>query len=557
MQAEPKDLFASIIERHKDSLENWALAETKDEEQAKELIQEIYIKIFLFTSKEFASHNDIKSIDNYIWTIAWNTLKNMNKKDKHSNTVSIDTPYFDYFKHNIPYIDPYLDEDNPVIDNTAEYARLRQFILRLDIMEREITIMYYWDKLTASQIATKLKISQYTVKNCIIRIRRKLKTLLSSEQVNMSQIARPRKIFVSCYGNLNQEKKTDSINDDIIKQNICLACFQAPKTIDELLDTLNLSRPYVEPELQWLINKGFLAKYKKEYQSQFFIFTAEIYNEIFTVFEKSKSQFFGQLVSELADRQQKIRSCGFYGADWPFNKLLWFLIPNLVKYVVKTQYKRNYTLSDKKIDFLPIGYECLTNTEEIKELYGEKYVELAPWNKIGYQEFDDDILTFGLIQHGISYQNELSHIIVESGSRYNDLFVRLFTKKASIKGLGKSDREALENMIRWGLWAYSDESHIVPKFCVFTEGQHQALNDIFAEIALELQDELVAFHKIKRICDSYVDRKNEELRKNLFFIITNLYISTAIRFTFYNGQLYKPGNERECAYLSLMVTLKD
>jgi len=543
-------LFTSILEKHKDDLEKWAYAQTKDEERAKDLLQEVYIKIYLFTSKEYAKSNDIKNIDNYIWSIAWNTLSEIHRKSNKQRKASKDSQYIDYFQHNLPYIDPLFDEDNPLHDKTAEYAKLRQFILRLDFLEREITIMHYWDRMTAKEIATKLKMSLFTVKSCIVHVRRRLKTLLSSENTSFADIARPRKLFVSCFGDLQQEKYTDSINDDILKQNICLACFGTPKSINELLDIICLAKPYLEPELQWLINKGFLAKQHGRYRTQFFIFTTEVYKEIASAFEKSHSTFFEALVHKLLTKQEKIKSIGFYGANWSFDKLLWFLIPNLVKYIINAQGEHHVDTAHS----LPIGYERLSDNDDIKLLYGEKYADLAPWNKIGYQEFDDDILTFGLIQHGISYKNELSHIIVESGSRYNDLFVRLFTKKTTISELGKSDREALDNMVRWGLWAIHDERYIVPQFCVFTESQHCALNDIFNEIASELQDELVSFHKIKKICDSYLDTS---MRGNVFFIISNLYVSTAVRFAVYNGSLYKPSNERECAYLSLMVSLKN
>jgi len=548
--------FSSLIEKHKESLSKWALEQTKSDEKAKELIQEIYIKIFFFITKEHAKSSDIKSIDDYIWSIAWNTLKKITKKSNIKKEVSLDSPNFEYFKRNMPYIDPFFDDDNPVTDKSEEYAKLRHFILRLDLLEREISIMFYWDKMTMEEIASKLKISYYTVNNCVVRIKRMLKTLLSNDDVIFRNIARPKKLYVSCFGDLKQENVVESINDDIVKQNICLACFGRSKSITELLDLLGQPRPYLEPELQWLVNKGFIIKKKNNYQTQFFIFTSEVYKDIFYVFEKSESLFFELLVNKLVSKRSRIKSIGFYGSNWSFKKLLWSLIPNLIKYIFVSNIKEYIKIGDDGIDFQPVGYECLSNKDDIKQLYGEKYIDLAPWNKIGYQEFDDDILTFGVIQHGISYKNELSHTIVESGSRYNDLFVRLFSKKTTIKELGRVDREALDNMIRWGLWAYHDNEYIIPQFCVFTEDQHKALDTIFEEISLDLLCELVAFDKIKKIVSSYVDIKNEQLRNSLTYIISNLYTSTALRLAFYSNKLYKPINERECAYLSLMVTLK-
>jgi len=546
-QSEVDTLFTTIIAKHKDNLEKWAMAQTKNAEKARELLQEIYIKIFLLTSKEYTKNNDIKSIDNYFWSIAWNTLKRINKKDSNDNIDSIDSPYFEYFKQNLPYIEPTFSDDDPVIDKTAQHTRLRQFILRLDYLEREITIMYYWDKMTSKEIADKLMLTGHTVNNSLVRIRSKLQSMLRFDSTNIKDVARPKMLYISRFRGFLQDSDAHNINNDAIKQNICLACFITPKSIEELLDLLNVSRPYLEPELQWLIDKGYLAKVKNEYHTQFFIFTADVYKEVFRACAKSKAKSIDILVGKLVYRRQKIKSIGFQGADRSIKQLLWFLVPELIRYIITRQYKV------KSENNMPIGYEYLSDIDAQRLLLDEKYSHMTPWDKIGYYTHEDDIIGLGLLQRRFTDNSELPYNIIESGGKYHDIFVRIFTKKSSYNDLWSSDREALENMIRWGFLVYDDAGNIVPQFCVFTEQQRKALYDIFQDICSELQGGLAGFNKIMKICDSYVDKKMSEL----LFIASNVYISTAMRFAFFDGLLYKPSDEREFAWLSMMVTVKE
>jgi len=547
----PADLFTAIIEKHKKALEKWALEQTHSREKADELIQEIYIKIFLFTSKERTKSSDIKRIDDYIWAIAWNTLKKINKKGTSDKIVSLDSEYYEYFKRNIPYIDPYLDEDNPIVDHTEEYAKLRRFILRLDMLEREITIMYYWDKMTLGEIAENLMISTYTVENYLVKIRHKLKLLFADDSVNFIKTIRPRKLFISYYKGFLLDNDSSIINNDVIKQNICLACFEMPRSIEDILDILNVSRPYLEQELQWLISKGLIYKNKRCYKTQFFIFTANVYQEIFQSIVKSKPNIVNLIIGKLIYRKQKIKSIGFQGANEPINKLLWFLIPNLIKYIINRQYQNSTDLNEDRKSDMPIGFEYLFDKEDFREILGEKYANMAPWNKIGYLEIDDGAMNINLIQQIYTNDNELPYNIMESGGKYHNLFELLFTKRTSTGELERSDREALDNMVRWGMIEYIDDDNIVPKFFVFTESQHKALQAIFKEISKEMKDSLPAFNKVMRICDSYTST-----RKNLLFIASSAYISTVMRVAFFEGTLYKPINEREANILSFIVTLK-
>jgi len=549
-QPDVDTLFTTIIAKHKENLEKWALAQTKNAEKARELLHEIYIKIFLLTSKEYAKSNDIKSIDNYFWSIAWNTLKRINKKDNSDKIDSIDSPYFEYFKQNLPYIEPTFNDEAPEIDKTAQHARLRQFILRLDYLEREITIMYYWDKMTTKEIADKLMLTGHAVNNSLARIRIKLQSMLRFDSTNIKDVARPKMLYVSRFRGFLQDNDVHNINNDAIKQNICLACFITPKSIEELLDLLNVSRPYLEPELQWLIDKGYLAKVKDEYHTLFFIFTADVYKEVFRAFTRNKAKSVDILVGKLVYRRQEIKSIGFQGADRPIKQLLWFLVPELIRYIINEQY------SVKSENNIPIGYEYLPDQDAQRQIFGEKNSHMAPWDKIGYFTHEDDIMGIGLLQRRFTDNTELPYNIMENGSKYHDIFVRIFTGKSSTDELWSSDREALENMIRWGFLVYDNSGNIVPQFWVFTESQRKALYGIFLEIASELQGGLAGFNKIMKICDTYIDKKDKVVSEALLFITCNVYISTAMRFAFFDGLLYKPSDEREYAWLSMMVTVK-
>jgi predicted transcriptional regulator len=76
------------------------------------------------------------------------------------------------------------------------------------------------------------------------------------------------------------EMDTAKLSSDTLKQNICLACYDSPQTIDELTDKLDFPKTFMEENLNWLIEKEFLAEDKGKYHVLFPIITPAFKAEI-------------------------------------------------------------------------------------------------------------------------------------------------------------------------------------------------------------------------------------------------------------------------------------
>ena len=66
----------NICDKYYNKLYNWSLGKTHNKEEAKDLVNDIFVEIFTYLSKNIK----IEKLDNLIWTISYNTWKNRVRK---------------------------------------------------------------------------------------------------------------------------------------------------------------------------------------------------------------------------------------------------------------------------------------------------------------------------------------------------------------------------------------------------------------------------------------------------------------------------------------------
>ena len=163
--------FENILNRYSGQVFNLIAHIVPCKEDAEELTQDVFIKVFRLLS----TFKEKSSFSTWIYRIATNTALSAARKKKHA-TINIE----DNTHGDIP--DELLDE---ALDNDSEeqLQRLSEAIDRLDAEERALITLYYMNERPIEEVATIMGLTQSNVKTKLYRTRKKLYLLLNDRKL--------------------------------------------------------------------------------------------------------------------------------------------------------------------------------------------------------------------------------------------------------------------------------------------------------------------------------------------------------------------------------------
>ena len=163
--------FENILNRYSGQVFNLIAHIVPCKEDAEELTQDVFIKVF----RQLSSFKEESSFSTWIYRIATNTALSAARKKKHA-TINIE----DNTHGDIP--DELLDE---ALDNDSEeqLQRLSEAIDRLDAEERALITLYYMNERPIEEVATIMGLTQSNVKTKLYRTRKKLYLLLNDRKL--------------------------------------------------------------------------------------------------------------------------------------------------------------------------------------------------------------------------------------------------------------------------------------------------------------------------------------------------------------------------------------
>ena len=163
--------FENILNRYSGQVFNLIAHIVPCKEDAEELTQDVFIKVF----RQLSSFKEESSFSTWIYRIATNTALSAARKKKHA-TINIE----DNAHGDIP--DELLDE---ALDNDSEeqLQRLSEAIDRLDAEERALITLYYMNERPIEEVATIMGLTQSNVKTKLYRTRKKLYLLLNDRKL--------------------------------------------------------------------------------------------------------------------------------------------------------------------------------------------------------------------------------------------------------------------------------------------------------------------------------------------------------------------------------------
>ena len=336
-----------IITEYLKPIFGFALKRCKSIHDAEDLSQEIAIRAF----RALLVKDDVADRGKFIWTVAHNTLSNY-YRDAAKSMVMVGVSIDEVAEL---IADPYSEPDTD--DNRDAIHRLQTEIAYLSKLQRRIVIAYYFENRKQADIARELGIPLGTVKWHLFEAKKELKRGVDSMRKASELKFNPIKFHSYGINGSIGTKSPDEFFRSTLSQNICYCVRNTAKTINEIADDLGVSPVYVETEVEFLEEYGFLQTQKDKYIVNFIISepTAELLTMQNDMYKRAAELFANDLYDELTTSgilDDPDIWCG--QTDEPIsltespkadrNFILWTLIPYIAAY-------SGEKLMDKKITF--------------------------------------------------------------------------------------------------------------------------------------------------------------------------------------------------------------
>ncbi len=159
--------FTELVDRYKDMVYTLALRMLKNREDAEEVSQDTFIKVF----KAIHKFKGRSKLSTWIYRVAYNTCLDSLKKIKLTqNNVAIDS----YTEYQIKMIDDALDE----IEEQEQKQVIQDCIQMLTSTDSVLLTLFYFEELSLIEISKVINIKPNNVKVKLYRARKNLAKVL-------------------------------------------------------------------------------------------------------------------------------------------------------------------------------------------------------------------------------------------------------------------------------------------------------------------------------------------------------------------------------------------
>jgi len=160
--------FAVLVDRYKDLVYTLAIRMVKNREEAEEISQDTFIKVY----KSLSKFKGTSKFSTWIYKVAYNTCLDRLKKIKRQyNTVAIDQ----YTEHQVKTIDDALDK----IEEEEKQLVIKNCLELLPSEDSFLLTLFYFEELSLDEISKVVGLTPNNIKVKLFRSRKKLATLLN------------------------------------------------------------------------------------------------------------------------------------------------------------------------------------------------------------------------------------------------------------------------------------------------------------------------------------------------------------------------------------------
>ena len=334
------DISKDIIEKYAKKIYGFAFSKTRDYNDAQDLSQEVLLALFDKTTKL----SQIENMDAYIYRICCYTWMNFYRKDIQKRKNLENASVLEFVADETDIEEEYIKKEL--------HEKLRQEIMYLSKMKREVTIMFYYENKTSKEISEILNIPDSSVRWYLGESKKALK-----ERIEMTEqgIYKPVKISIGHNG-WTTDYDMFGLRSDVLMQNICYLCYRQPHTTEEIARTLGVAAVYLEDKIDKLLHMDYLKPVgKNKYQTTFFIMEDKFYFESKKFMYKFADKISVPLYNLTVAAKDELKKSGALLGEYNDNFLMWSLlmltINNAVHYINELVSKKkglNYIYPKRK-----------------------------------------------------------------------------------------------------------------------------------------------------------------------------------------------------------------
>ena len=162
--------FAVLVDRYKDLVFTLALRMLKNREEAEEVSQDTFIKVY----KSLTKFKGDSKFSTWIYKVTYNTcLDRLKKNKRQQNTVAID----EFTEHHIKTLDNALD----AMERDERKIAIKNCLDLLPIEDNSLLTLYYFEEQSLEDISKITGLTANNIKVKLFRSRKKLGTIFMQQ----------------------------------------------------------------------------------------------------------------------------------------------------------------------------------------------------------------------------------------------------------------------------------------------------------------------------------------------------------------------------------------
>ncbi|MCI8716557.1 MAG: sigma-70 family RNA polymerase sigma factor [Lachnospiraceae bacterium] len=306
----------------------FAYEKTGNSCEAEDLAQEIMLQLI----DCIKSGREIEHISSFIYTVCcytWSKYLRSNKR------------YWDYADiEEARYVADIVNIEQEAENNILGDS-LRKAISQLAKIQREIILMHYYENKTTKEISRILGINDSTIRWYLGNIRRDLKEKITMSEQNLNM--RPQSMIVGMDGWIEDVSNFRPLQSDLLVQNIAIVCYNAPLSVSEISQKLNVAAAYLEAHLEQMVYMDFLKKNGQKYQTNFFIKTNKAQMEELRYGYQNAGIYAEKLYDAVMARKEDFCSVSYFNKeDIREENLLWHILLKIAHELSCEQLERKW-----------------------------------------------------------------------------------------------------------------------------------------------------------------------------------------------------------------------
>ena len=493
-------LIHSLIHDYAEKLFYFCLKKTSDNYAAEDLTSDILLNIITALEKGIVPEH----VSSWVWQIARNRYSVWAGK-KHKQNASESAADIEEIE-----IEDRTAVPEDVLIRKDQLLLLRREMSFISSHYRDIVVAYYFQGIKISDIALSLNLTQGTVMSKLHRARNILKEGMNMAREFGEKSYNPEQISFCASGNQPSGLPWSAIKRKIPVNILCHA-HNNPCTIQELALELGIAAPYMEEEVELLLQAELLKKINHEkYLTNFFIVPRECQNEINEKccdFAEQHAAVFWQLAEKAL---KKATELGVTTGDYSDNDAQMFFAFYLEQIIENSCFSVNWHSHFKRADggsWGLIGFESgsacrLPSTFFNNSGNGWKGVY---WE--GYQAHPGDAI-FGKRR----YKNDVP-------DSYLNMTLKMLAKSSDPASFSEMEKDNLQKLTEDGFCGVHSDGTAFVNALVFQDDMisrlHEYLNTLPEYISL-LENMRDFFDAVKEIVSRY---SNKYLQDDLEYYV--------------------------------------